>query len=376
MRADEPAHGDLTTNAGEATVGAPAAEAVRKVRTVPAAGHAGLWQRYFIGYVVMLTLGAGGVALAMPLTWMGIAGTWLVGLVAAWVVVRVGRESLRRRMHRLREAADAIGAGALDHRVDLRGHDEFAKLAGSLDRMAERLESHLREREALAKDLARVEQLALLGELAATVAHEVNNPLDGLQNAVRILQRSHGQNAQSRDLLELMDSGLRRIERIVQRLLGLARPALPQIEPVGVEDVLDDALLFVQPRLNRDGIRVERELPAELLRVQADHMQLAQVFINLMLNAADAMPDGGRLTIAGRRDAGGGRAVLEISDTGAGINPTDLPRVFEPFYTTKPQGTGLGLAVVARIIEGHQGHIDVRSRVGEGTVFTITLPAA
>jgi signal transduction histidine kinase len=116
--------------------------------------------------------------------------------------------------------------------------------------------------------------------------------------------------------------------------------------------------------------------------VRADRMQLAQVLINLMLNAADAMPQGGRLRIAGAEGQGGlneqeaGRAMLEISDMGSGINPTDLPHVFEPFYTTKRTGTGLGLAVAARIIEGHQGRIDVQSKVGEGTTFRIELPVA
>jgi signal transduction histidine kinase len=334
------------------------------------------WRRYVIGYALILSAGAIALVATIPVEWPGIVGMWVVGVSAGWMIGREGRHSLRRRIHRLREATDAIGRGQLDHRIELRGQDDFAKLAGSLERMAAQLETYIREREALGKELARVEKLALLGELSATVAHEVNNPLDGLQNAVRILLKAHGADAQSRALLELMDNGLQRIERIVQRLLGLARPALPQIEPVSLEEVLEDALLFVQPRLNRDGIKMERDWPAGGVAVLGDRMQLAQVLINLMLNAADAMPAGGKLKLAARLSAADATATLEISDTGAGIDPASLAHIFDPFYTTKRHGTGLGLAVVARVIEGHQGKIDVRSKVGEGTAFTIELPAA
>lgn len=332
-------------------------------------------QRYLLGYLLLLGAGAGVLTVVMPGQWPGVLGMGLVGAAAGWGVARLSSERLRGRMHRLREATDAIGRGELHHRIDLRGHDDFTKLAESLDRMAAQLEAHIRAREALEKDLDRVEKLALIGELAAIVAHEVNNPLDGLQNAVRILRDAHPPDSQNGRLLDLMDSGLARIERLVQRLLDMARPSTPSLEPVRVEEVLEDALLFVRPRLNRSGIKIERDFPAEPLQVRADRMQLAQVLINLLLNAADAMPEGGRIALTGRNGENGDRVVLEIADTGKGIAAEHVPHIFEPFYTTKRNGTGLGLAVVARIIETHQGRIEVQSEAGKGTRFKMELMA-
>ncbi|HOB76677.1 MAG TPA: ATP-binding protein [Phycisphaerae bacterium] len=336
--------------------------------------HFGFRRRYLLGYMLMLTGGAVVLVWLHPVGWPGIVGMWGVSIATGTIMVRLGGNSFRRGIRRLREAADAIGRGELQHRIDLRGHDDFAKLAGSLDRMAACLEAHIHEREALQKDLNRVEKLALIGELAATVAHEVNNPLDGLQGALQIIRRAHPGDDQIGRLLDLMEGGLHRIELMVQRLLGLARPSPLELAPVDLEEVLGDAMLFAGPRFSRAHIKLEHDFPDEPLVVRADAMQLAQVFINLMLNAADAMPEGGRLRLTGRGDVG--RVVLEISDTGMGIKPADLPHVFEPFWTTKQQGTGLGLAVVARIIQAHQGRVDVRSEVGKGTTFRIELPAA
>lgn len=339
--------------------------------------HFGPRRRYLLGYCVLVGAAAGGMVVFWPRQRPGIVAMLFVSLAAGWVMARVSNRRLRRRMHRLRELADAIGRGELGHRISLHGHDDFAKLAESLDRMAAELENRVREQEGLQKELARAEKLAMIGELAATVAHEVNNPLDGLQNATRIIRRNPHDVEQARRLLDMMDGGLYRIEMIVRRLLSLSRAEPVSLQPVRLEEVVDDALSFVQPRLERGHVEVARDFPAEPLTVRADRMQLAQVLINLALNAADAMPHGGRLRLSSRLDASGECVCLEVGDTGTGIEPQHLPHIFEPFYTTKRcgRGTGLGLAVVARVIEAHQGRIQVRSELGKGTLFAISLPA-
>ncbi|GMV97329.1 MAG: HAMP domain-containing protein [Phycisphaerae bacterium] len=340
--------------------------------------HVGPRRRYLLIYVASLSVGSGLLAVVFRRQAAGVGAAWLLAVTLAWFVARLSSRSLRQRLHRLREAADAIGRGELHHRIDLHGHDDFVKLAQALDSMAARIETQLAERVALQKDLARAEKLACLGELAATVAHEVNNPLDGLQNAVRILGAAHGGDERTRRLLELMEAGLGRIELLVRRLMGLARSDPPRLEPLRVEEALDDALLFAQPRLNRHGIRVVREFPPDLPTVLADRPQFVQVLINLLLNAADAMPAGGRITISARGGHADGPVALTVADTGSGISPEHLPHIFEPFYTTKKpgEGNGLGLAVVARIIEAHRGRIRVESRVETGTTFEIELPRA
>jgi signal transduction histidine kinase len=165
---------------------------------------------------------------------------------------------------------------------------------------------------------------------------------------------------------------------IVRRLLTMSRDEPMSLAPTRMDEVVSDAIVFAQPRLERYGIELVRDLPGSAVFAEGDRVQLVQVLINLMLNAADSMSGGGRLTVGCRTSARGDGVILEVSDTGSGIPDEHLPHVFEPFYSTKGQGsgTGLGLSVVVRIIEAHQGTIEVESQVGKGTRFRIELPAA
>jgi signal transduction histidine kinase len=236
----------------------------------------------------------------------------------------------------------------------------------------------MREQERLRQQLTRSEKLALIGELAATVAHEVNNPLDGLQNSTRIIRRNLDNVDQTRQLLDMMDAGLYRIEMIVRRLLAMSRDEAINPVPTRMDEIVSDAIVFVQPKFNRRSIKLVREFPDPTPFAMADRNQFVQALINLMINAADSMRDGGTLTLACRPDDESRTVHLEVRDSGSGIDEEHLPHIFEPFYTTKGKGsgTGLGLAVVARVIEAHQGKIDVKSTPGEGTTFIIELPAA
>jgi two-component system NtrC family sensor kinase len=175
-----------------------------------------------------------------------------------------------------------------------------------------------------------------------------------------------------------MDAGLYRIEMIVWRLLSMSRDDPVMLAPTRLEDVMEDAILFAKPRLDRHGIALAREFPDEPLFLLADRDQLSQALINLILNSADAMPEGGTLTVSGNADTQSAGVVLEISDTGCGISPEHLPHVFEPFYTTKARGrgTGLGLAVVSRVIEAHGGKVTCHSQPGAGCRFRMELQPA
>ena len=339
--------------------------------------HLNSRRRFLLAYALIVVAGVSAALWIWPEQRWGILATGFLGWMAAWFLSAVCMHSIRHRVHALRETAEAIGGGDLSRHIEALPHDDFIKLADTLEHLADQLRCTTREQDRLRQQLTRSEKLALLGELAAIVAHEVNNPLDGLQDSVRILRRNPNTSDEMRQLLDLMDAGLYRIEMIVRRLLTMSRDEAVHPVPTRLDEIVDDASLFIQPRLNRHGIEFVRENSDVPMFVRADRTQMAQVFINLMLNASDSMPEGGKLILRSRLDQSKGVVMLDLSDTGRGIDPQHLPHIFEPFYTTKAkgQGTGLGLAIAVRIVEAHKGVIECHSTPGHGTRFHIELPA-
>jgi len=215
------------------------------------------------------------------------------------------------------------------------------------------------------------EKLAALGRLSAGLAHELRNPL----NTLSVLTYAMTEQAQSNGLhvadLEVVRSEIARLGLLIDQFLDFARPRPPRFERQRLEEVLEETLLLIGPEAGKKGIRLERawsETPA----VWGDGDQLKQVFLNLMLNAVQALECGGRLAARTRLATGG--VVVEIHDTGPGIAPEMLERLFEPFVTTRPGGTGLGLPISLRIIEGHSGKLRLDSLPGEGTTAIVWLP--
>ena len=341
--------------------------------------HLGLRYRLVLG-LESTVLAAGLIsALAFPASRWPLLGLTGVVVVLVWIVWLLATAKVHGALNRVRRVADAIGRGDLSVRVESSPGDDVAKLARSINRMADRLEEAAREQLRLEQRLTRGEKLALVGELGATVAHEVNNPLDGLQNCTRIARRNLEDTEQVRRMLDLMDTGLYRIEMTVKRLLSLSKDQVAELCPTCLGDVVREATMFVESRLDRNHIELVTDVPDRRASALADRQQLVQVTINLMLNAIDAMPDGGRLTVrVNGPDVERGPLTLSVSDTGAGMDSERVRRIFEPFYSTKTGhgGTGLGLAVVTRIVEAHQGRITVTSEPGEGSTFTIELPTA
>ena len=331
---------------------------------------------------------SGGIALALwPDAWRAIAVCLIGALCSSLVCERIASHYLRRTLGRLRRAADDLGRGRQPMAIAAQPGDDFYKLVNAINLVATKLAEASEEEQRLHEQLRRRERLAFLGELAATVAHEVNNPLDGIQNCSRILRRSLDDPARAAQMLDLIDSGLARIDLIVRRLLTLAREHVIRPVEVRVREVVESALRASGAKFEDRGIRVIREYEDGDDRASADPPLLEQVFVNLMLNAADSMPQGGELTIRVRRERGGlkseqdadGRdaVCVEVADRGTGIAPEVLPHIFEPFYTTKAggRGTGLGLAIAARIVDAHGGTIGVSAREGGGTLFAVRVPA-
>jgi two-component system NtrC family sensor kinase len=222
--------------------------------------------------------------------------------------------------------------------------------------------------------LLRTEKLAAVGTLAAGIAHEVNNPLQPVQmNLEMALEDIDAGRTVDRELLDNARQEVERIKGIVKRLLEFARPARSEMIAVNVNETILEVIALAGKQLEHSNVKVVTDLKASR-RVRANPDQLKQVFLNLVINAMDAMPEGGQLSIhSGMRDD---HVTLAVRDSGVGVPHEKLPQLFDPFFTTKPDGTGLGLSVSYGIIEAHGGQIEVESEAGKGTQFTIRLPVS
>jgi signal transduction histidine kinase len=249
------------------------------------------------------------------------------------------------------------------------------ELSRSGRELAHDLESHQEKLKQTAERARAAEQLASIGTLVAGLAHEVGTPMGVIQGHAKLLE-SKLTDEQARWRLQTIQEQIARISKIIQSLLNMARPRRSAGTPVALAPLLDNTLAFLREKFARREIRVTRAFE-DVPSIRGDAERLQQLFLNLFMNAADAMPDGGELRVALRPRSQGGIAI-EVSDTGSGIPAEDLERVFDPFYTTKPagHGNGLGLSVVRSIVGDHGGDIDVRSELGVGTTFTIELPVS
>ena len=330
---------------------------------------------------------SGAVALLLqPSSWRVVLVCALGSTLTALIVGRIARRYLHATLGRLRRVADDVGRGLPTETLAAQPGDDMYKLTSAINVLAMRLAEASREEKRLHEQLRRRERLAFLGELAASVAHEVNNPLDGVQNCARILRRSLDDPPRADQMLDLIDSGLGRIELIVRRLLTLGREHVGEPSEVRLGDVVEAALGGIAAKIEGRGIRIQRQFDTADDRALVDRALLEQVFVNLMLNAADSMTDGGELIVTIRREPAGAAAssapvesalCVDVADTGIGIPADVAPHIFEPFFTTKNSvnGTGLGLTIAHRIVDAHHGTIRVAPRPNGGTVFTVRIPA-
>jgi len=276
--------------------------------------------------------------------------------------------SIARPLAELADASRTVAAGNLDVRVPVRGHGELATLAESFNDMVAALQNTREE-------LVRKEKLASVGQLAAGVAHEINNPLGTILLYADLMHRELPPDDPRRNDLKMIMEETLRCQRIVGDLLNFARQRQLAVKPTDVNGLIRKTLgeVAIQPAFRR--VQIITDLAPDLPLIEADEAQLRQVIANLVLNAIDAMEDMGQLTVT-TRQVSGDMIEMSFRDTGCGIAEEHLGELFTPFFTTKPvgQGTGLGLSIIYGIIKMHRGQISVQSKVGEGTTFTVTLP--
>ena len=283
------------------------------------------------------------------LIFAGLGALLTVGV--AWGLAR----TLTRPIQKLVEAAREIGRGNMGQEVATASDDEIGYLGETMEEMRRKL-------------VARDAQLRLM---LGGVAHEIRNPLGSIELYAGLIAGDLPAGDERKQHIEKVIGEVRRLNRVISEFLEFARPAPPQLQPTALAPLVADAAFLLAPEMEKAGIQYEMDVAADL-EAYIDGAKIERVLINLMKNAVQAMRDGGHLSV--RAAAEGGEVIVEVADDGPGMSEEVRSRLFEPFFTTKEKGSGLGLAVVALIVEENRGRIEIDSRQGEGTVCRLRLP--
>jgi two-component system, NtrC family, sensor kinase len=293
-----------------------------------------------------------------------IALALVAGLVASWLISR----SLARPVADLTRAMAVVGAGDLDHPIHATSRDEIGDLARALERMTAQLRDSRQQ-------LVQAEKLASIGEMSAAVAHGLRNPLASLRAAAQLVRR-HPASPSATEHLDAIIEEVDRLDRRISHLLSFSRPAPFHPVSESVPRLIEELLPAVAQPIREQRVELEMAVPATLPQVRVDPMQVEQAILEIVSNALDAMPGGGRLRIRAFLGDGAapGDVIVEVTDTGGGIPDHVLPSVCEPFFTTRQEGTGLGLAIAKRYVEQNGGRLEIASRPGVGTTVRVSLP--
>jgi two-component system NtrC family sensor kinase len=322
-------------------------------------------------------------------------------LVVSFVIILMIHRQVYRPVKELVKATTSVAAGNFDYDISIKSHHEVGKLTESFKKMTERLkkadddikelvktlEDKVEERTSELKSaqfqLLQSEKLASIGKLSATIAHEINNPLNGILTYTKLIERklNNGNFVPSEipklsSYLTVMAREIQRCSSIVRNLLDFARQREPSLRTdVNINTVIEDAIVIIanQITLNQNElVKNFNHVPS----IVADPMQLRQAFLNIIINSCEAVKEGGRITVGTNFLENEETVMVRVTDNGVGIEPGDLSRIFDPFFTTKEKGTGLGLSVVYGIINSHHGTLKIESTPGQGTMVTIKLPRA
>ena len=325
------------------------------------------------------------------LTFTGMA---ILSVILLLIILFFITSTIINPLHGMVFATNKIAQGDLSHKMDAYFRDEIGQLAQSFNQMTEnlkkanekviqwgktlekRVEERTKELREMQDYLVQSEKLASLGKMAAGVAHEINNPLTSILINAHLLLEKTEKNKAFHENLKLIADETSRCTNIVRGLLEFSRQNPPQKTYSNINDIINRTLQLLENQASFQNIRIIRKLDKNLPQIMADKDKIKQVFWNLMLNASEAMPNGGALTLVSQFSKDKKYIEIEFIDTGVGIPKESISKLFDPFFTTKGGGTGLGLAVSYGIIEQHKGKIEVKSEQGQGSVFTISLPVS
>lgn len=306
-------------------------------------------------HAILVVAGAGAIAVCAALIF-----------ALAWFV--------QRPMVELQEKIARVGEGDLDLSVSFaKRNDEIGDLGRNFNHMVEQLRESREEIERLHRtQMSRAEHFATLGELAAGLAHEIRNPLAGIAGVVEIIGRDLPASSPARAVVKDVRIEIAQINHILTDLLQTARPHPPEIRRSDLNTTVEHAVMLARQQALSKPIEIVLKKNSTLPEIEHDSDQIHQMLLNLLLNAIQAIEGPGQITVEIEpREEG---AAVIVTDTGRGISPEHLPNIFRPFFTTKGNGTGLGLSLARRIVEEHHGHIDVTSAVGKGSRFVVSLP--
>jgi signal transduction histidine kinase len=301
------------------------------------------------------------------------AGLLFVLLLSSYGTYYLWRH-IMRRLSILMGVAHRIGTGDFAPIAPVRRYrDEFTDLSIAINHM-------IRELERRQEFLLQSQKLRAVGSLTAGVAHELNNPINNIMLSAAVLEEEYDRigDEERQEMIADVLSQAERARKIVRNLLDFARESELGSELLSIRDAVEESLRVASNQLKLSGVKVVSSMPEELPEVVGDRQYLSQVFLNLILNAVEAMPDGGTLSFDADVSMDTGYLAVHVRDTGVGMTPRVVQSIFDPFFTTKPTGvgTGLGLSVSLGIVQKHGGEIQVKSKVGEGTTFTVILPIA
>lgn len=303
-----------------------------------------------------------------------IAGSGAVAICGVVIVVLV--TTIQRPMVELQEQMEKVGQGDMSASVSFaKRNDEIGDLGRNFNLMVEQLHDSREEIERLHRtQMSRAEHFATLGELATGLAHEIRNPLAGIAGVIEIVGRDLPASSPAKAVVKDVREEIAQINRILTDLLGTARPRASEMRPSDLNTTVEHAVMLARQQVLSKPIKIEFTPSPDLLEVEHDSDQMHQVLLNLLLNAVQSIEGSGMVRVAVFPQSEESDAVITVSDTGRGISPEHLQNIFRPFFTTKGNGTGLGLSLARRIIEEHHGRVEVESSSSKGTTFSVTLP--
>jgi signal transduction histidine kinase len=298
-------------------------------------------------------------------------------LVTAVLIYSLLVRKITQPLSNLARLTRRVAARDFGARAEIATRDEVGELGRSYNSMIERLEQRQRELDELhQRELDQAHRLASIGELASSLAHEIRNPLGGISGAMEILKGDDRMDATKREILEEVLKQIKRLEKLTKDLLDYAKPVVPELRLSDVNELVDQAIFLVELGEKDLQVQVERDYDPGLPRVDLDPEQVQQVFLNILLNAMQAVDNGGNIRVTTSHESERESVFVEFKDNGVGMSPEILKKALRPFFTTKAKGTGLGLSIAREIMHSHGGNLEVQSDAGRGTRISLRFPLA